>query len=277
MGRTRLTLLVLVSSLGLSLSAVASQGAPARPGCQRGRQPVYRLARLDVEPLTPDRLPPHPAETAMSSSLSRLAADARHSTGLELVYSLNDENDGLSGSQNDRRLPVCGARLAADPRHSSGTELAMRLNAENDGLGELVVPKRSAQRAALMAWCAQLQLALREPGAPRRPAASLNAWTGCGAGAGIAVGLDRNANEAAALARVERALSPLRTAVTAVTRQSGLLVSTLGQRLAEAATTLSASSRPAGGGGGLPALEDGLEWAANYNGRPFITVYRYAV
>jgi hypothetical protein len=246
MGRARLSLLVLISSLGLSLSAVASQAASPRPSCQRGR-PVYRLARLEVEPLTPDRLPVLPAETAMSSSLSQLAADARHSTGLELVYSLNDKNDGISGSQNHRRLPVSGARLSADPRHTSGTELATRLNAENDGLGELVVPKRSAQRAALMAWCAQLQLALREPGAPRRPAASLNAWTGCGAGAGIAVGLDRNANEAAALARVERALSPLRTAVTAVTRQSGLLVSTFGRRLAEAATTLSASSRPAAG------------------------------
>ncbi|MEX2118472.1 MAG: hypothetical protein WD847_02585 [Pirellulales bacterium] len=260
MGRARLTLLVLVSSLGLSLSAVASQAAPPRRSCQRGR-PVYRLARLEVEPLTPDSLPVLPAETTMSSSLSQLAADDRHSTGLELVYSLNDQNDGLSGSQNHRRLPVSGARLAADLRHSSGTELATRLNAENDGLGELLMPKWSAQRAALssstLAWCAQLQLALRELGPARRPAASLNAWTGCGAQAGIAVGLDRSADEAAALARFERVWSPARTAVTAITRQSGLLVGTFGRRLAEAATTLSA----------LSPLAAGSQWAAGPGGR----------
>ncbi|MEX2560954.1 MAG: hypothetical protein WD403_13620 [Pirellulales bacterium] len=261
MGCARLTLLALLSSFGLSLSAVGSQGAPAPTSCQRPRQPVYRLARLEVEPLTPDSLPVLPAETAMSSSLSQLAADARHSTGLELVYSLNDENDGLSGSQNHRRLPVSGARLAADLRHSSGTELAMRLNAENDGLGELLIPKRSAQRGALssstLAWGAQLQLALRELGPPRRPAASLNAWTGCGAQAGIAVGFDRSTDEATALARVERALRPARAAVTALTRQAGLFVSTFGRRLAEAATSLNAPSR----------LVVGSEWAAGSGGQ----------
>lgn len=103
-------------------------------------------------------LPPVAASVAdgngvATGSLATMAADVRHSAGLELAKRLNAENDGLSKRRTTTRVRVVTgslAALAADARHSEGAELALRLNAENDGLSA-----RDDARAALLPTAAQ--------------------------------------------------------------------------------------------------------------------------
>lgn len=154
MKRPRMTLSVFLGALALSLSAVGLVNQPSG-AAERSRslRPAFYLANLQIVPAAATQ-GNHVNPAAVEGNLSHLAADVRHSTGLELAKRINLDNDGVSRSYPVGDRPPAGAAGASainDPRHSTGLEVARRINEENDGLGDVPIAGMSRTPTAKLA------------------------------------------------------------------------------------------------------------------------------